>query len=523
MLNVEFDKGFQTNLLCALLSDKEFMGDTSGKLRSSDFGTPALRLVYEVADKFYRKFGDQITPEALQMEAIGAIKGTVKGYRTFVGETDYAEFADVLCAACGALANPTNRNTNYFRDPKKLKRFIRTARIMAADSRGLDADEYVDELNRIQTDTSAINAEGFQFTTPDDFAGEDADNETLYGVGLNSIDVPTGGGMALGQYGILVAPTGVGKSIGMLNFALNNALFGRHSLTLTLENPGDMVGQRLMAMMSFIDARLLKKRNAYGEWPEGMLKNYRYVGRKSFPLWRYIYIMDLSGASRHQKMKHIEPTLSVIESAIGYWKEGLVKKGVPEDRCSFVYVDWIESINRQPENVRNAGRNDSEANLLKNISRELSAIARRTNTILWTACQVKSGSEDKQTLMLKDLAHSVHVADYCDVCIGFALADAGKQKFLGGGKWANEQPELSRNINVSFIKCRDSTSRGTYRTFYQGRSLRMWDKRGDMLDAERMLDDKGIERFYGDVLASLGDDTTETTGTAETTGTKEVQ
>lgn len=510
MLNVEFDRGFQTNLLNALLSDREFMKDTSGKLRSTDFSTASLRLVYEIADKFYRKFHEPITPEALQMEAIGAAQGTVKGYKNSIGETDYEEFADVLCGACAALANPSTRNTNYFRDPKKLKRFIRTARIMAAESKGLDADEYVDELNKIQTDTSAINAEGFQFTTTDDFAGNDADQEVLYGVGLNAIDVPTGGGMSLGQYGILVAPTGVGKSIGMLNFALNNALLGRHSLTLTLENPGDMCGQRLMAMMSFIDARLLKKRNSAKSWPDGMLANYRYVGQKSFPLWNYIDIMDLSGASKHQKMRHIEPTLSVIESAIGYWKEALIKKGVPEDRCSFVYVDWIESINRQPENVRNAGRNDSEANLLKNISRELSAIARRTNTILWTACQVKSGSEDKNVLALKDIAHSVHVADYCDVCIGFALSDAGTQKFIGNtGKWANEQPELSRNINVSFMKARDSTARSTYRTFYQGRSLRMWDRRGDMEDAERLLESKGIDKFYADVLAPITTNTKE--------------
>lgn len=181
-----------------------------------------------------------------------------------------------------------------------------------------------------------------------------------------------------------------------------------------------------------------------------------------------------------------------------------MKKGVPEESCSFVYVDWIESINRQPENIRNAGRNDSEANLLKNVSRELSAIARRTNTILWTACQVTSGSEDKNVLSLKDIAHSRHVADYCDVCIGFALADAGTQKFISSsGRWANEQPELSRNINVSFMKTRDSTARNTYRTFYQGRSLKMWDRRSDMEDAEKLLDAEGIEKFYGDILSSI--------------------
>lgn len=504
MLNVEFDRGFQTNLLYSLLSDRDFLKDMVGKLRSTDFSTPALRLVYEVVDKHYRKFHDVITPEALQMEAIGAVNGTAKGYKNFVGETDYGDFADVLCGACAALANPNNRNSNYFRDPKKLNRFLLTVRLKSVESQGLSADKYVEEVDKIQTEVASVNADGFQFTTPDDFAGDDSEQEILYGVGLNAIDIPTGGGMSLGQYGILVAPTGVGKSIGMLNFAFNNAMLGRHSLTLTLENPGDMCGQRLMAMMSCIDARLLKKKSSMKSWPKEMYDRYKYVGSRSFPMWKYIDIMDMSGASKHQKMRHIEPTLSVIESAIGYWKDALMKKGVPEESCSFVYVDWIESINRQPENIRNAGRNDSEANLLKNVSRELSAIARRTNTILWTACQVTSGSEDKNVLSLKDIAHSRHVADYCDVCIGFALADAGTQKFISSsGRWANEQPELSRNINVSFMKTRDSTARNTYRTFYQGRSLKMWDRRSDMEDAEKLLDAEGIEKFYGDILSSI--------------------
>ena len=504
MLNTEFDRGFQTNLLYSLLSDREFMKDVSGKLRSTDFSSPALRLVYEAADKFYKKFHEPITQEVLQLETIGFIQGTNSNYSNFVGETDYEDFADVLCGACDAIRKGPTGNTAYFREPAKLKRFILTSRIMAADAKGLAADKYVEELDKIQTDASTINAEGFQFTTPDDFAGDDVENQILYGTGLKSIDIPIGGGMAIGQYGILVAPTGVGKSVGMLNFALNNALMGRHSLTITLENPGDMVGQRLMAMMSFMDARLLKKRNSMNTWPKDMLHNFRYVAKRSFPLWNYVDILDMSGASKHQKMRHIEPTLSVIESAISYWKEEQLKKGVPEERCSFVYVDWIESINQQWENVRNATRSDSEPNLLKRISRELSAIARRTNTIVWTACQVQSGSEEKNTLALKDIAHSRHVADYSDICIGFALKDAGTQKFISSsGRWANEQPELSRDLNVSFMKGRDNTSRCTYRTFYQGRSLRMWDSRSDMKNAEDILESEGIEKFYDDVLASI--------------------
>ena len=496
MLNVEFDRRFQTNLLNALLADEAFFKDVSGKLRSSDFGTDSIRLVFEIADRYYKKFHSMITPEILQMEAIGAVNGTNNDYSNSVSESDHADFADILVGACNSLSNPNTKNSNYFRDPKKLKRFVLTARLMAADAKGLSADAYVEEVDKIQTDAATINAEGFQFTNPDDFAEGIGESELLYGTGLSSIDIPLGGGMDMGQYGILVAPSGVGKSIGMLNFALNNALMGRHSLTLTLENPESMVVSRLNSMMSHIDARNLKKRNL-DLWPQKMLQNYKYVAKKSFPLWQNIDILDFSGASKYQKMQHIEPTLAVIESAISYWKEDMLKKGIDEDKCSFVYVDWIESINRDPRNVRNSGRNDNEASLLKNISRELSAIARRTRTILWTACQTKQGSEEKNVLTRKDIAHSSHVVDYCDVCIAFALADAGKQKFISStGRKAYEQPELSRNINVSFLKTRDSSSMNTYRTFYQGPSLRMWDKRKDMDDALNMLDEVGIEKFY---------------------------
>ena len=495
MLNVEFDRRFQTNLLYALLADKEFFKDVSGKLRSTDFGTDALRLLYEVADKYYKKFNQMITPEILQMEAIGAVNGTTDNYRNSVTEQDYSDFADVLCGACNALQNPSTANSAYFRDPKKLNRFVKTVRFMAADAKGLDADSYAEEINQIQTDVASMNADGFQFTDPTEFSEVFGESEYLYGTGLQSIDIPLGGGMDIGQYGILVAPSGVGKSIGMLNFALNNALMGRHSLTMTLENPESMVVSRLNAMMSFIDARNLKKRNL-DLWPKKMLENYKWCAKKC-PLWKNISILDFSGASKYQKMQHIEPTLDVIESSISYWKESKMKQGIPEDRCSFVYVDWIESITNDFHNVRNAQKNDNEAGLLKKISRELSALARRTRTIIWTACQVKQGSEEKNVLVRKDIAHSSHVIDYCDICIGLALKDAGKIKYMSNtGKKASEMPELSRFMNVSFLKCRDAEAINTYRTFYQGPSLRMWDKRDDMLDAMKLLDDEGIEKFY---------------------------
>lgn len=495
MINVEFDLAFQTNLLKAILADKDFMKDVSGKLRSTDFGTSPLRLIYEISDRYFRKFGDMITPEILQMEAIGSVNGTNDSYNNTVLDDEFGSFADVLVECCAALSSHDTRNTNYFRDPSKLKRFILTSRIISADSRGLTADKFVEEIDRIQSDAATVNAEGFQFTNPDDFSDTVGESEILYGTGIASIDIPLGGGMDIGQYGILVAPSGVGKSVGMLNFALNNAVLGRHSLTITLENPESMLVSRLNSMMSYIDARNLKKRNM-AQWPKDQLERYRFVARKSFPLWNKIDILDFSGASRFQKMQHIDPTLDVIESAIGYWKESKLKEGIPPERCSFVYVDWIESINMDPRNVRNAGKNDNEANLLKKISRELSAIARRTKTIIWTACQTQKGSEDKNVITKKDIAHSTHVVDYCDVCISFALAEAGKQKFLGGGRKAIEQPELSRNLNVSFIKTRDSTSTNTYRTFYQGPSLKMWDRRSDMDDALGILGSVGIEKFY---------------------------
>ena len=500
MINVEFDRRFQINLLNALLSDESFFKDVSGKLRSSDFGTDSLRLLYEVADRHYKKFNEMISPEVLQMEAIGAINGSNSDYINNVPESEHQEFADLLLGACDALTHPSTKNSNYFRDPQKLKRFILTSRVMVAQAKGLSADKYVEEIDQIQSDVATVNADGFQFSNPDDFSENIGESEILYGTGLNAIDIPLGGGMEIGQYGILVAPSGVGKSIGMLNFALNNALFGRHSLTITLENPASMVCARLNAMMSYIDARNLKKR-LRNQWPQDQLERFAYVSRKKFGLWKRLDVLDFSGASSNQQMKHIDPTLDVIESAITYWKEDKMKQGVPEDRCSFVYVDWIESINNDPKNVRNAQKSDNEAALLKKISRQLSAIARRTRTILWTAAQTKQGSEEKNVLTRKDIAHSSHIIDYCDVCIGFALADAGKQKFISStGRKALEQPELDRHMNVSFMKTRDASSMNTYRTFYQGPSLRMWDSRNDMVDAQSELENQGIENFYKMVL-----------------------
>ncbi len=486
MANFGYD--FQVKLLCAASADPQFFSYCEQNLHLSDFSDVAVRFVFEVVRDHFRRLGSMPTAATLPDEIADALDAAEGHYDTQVAVSDETAVADVLEKVAAALESGSKADTPYYKD--KLRPFLAQMRLGSIDGENMTAEEQLAAAEEINRGLRALDQppEDEIFSDAFDATPEEIPGQTIrVGTGVFGIDINTNMGIKPGQLAMLVAPSGVGKTTGMINFAISNAMRGLRSLFITLENPKEMIQDRLQSIMANIDITLFKKRRE--SWPIDARKRLAFIQQKDFPYRGFIQVADGS------KKGH---TCADIEALIVKWRERCLKSGCDAMHAPVVYVDWLEKI--LPDGVPQINRNSNSDFILKAVLEYLGEIARRNGVAIWTAQQVTRDAQDAEVLERKHIAHSSHSLDPLDVCIGLTVSKKGQ----GGLKIINivedadvrEPPKLDRTMNVSFLKTRESTPTG-YVSFYQGPSLKFWTSKDYCLRVERVSKNLDFEAMYG--------------------------
>ena len=482
-------KDFQQGLLTALLKDAEFFRMAVSNMKLSDWDMPQIRLVFEIAKRYFEEYEVMIPPDILKQEILIASDGDGK-YKTPVSQEDsaLAYLNEIYKDACVALRSPSTELTAYYR--KLLPEFCAEMRQGTINSRlDLSAQEKAAEIAKIAEETSTMGAENIKFGTVDDIIFEDDPTSTRVGTGVLGLDKRTNWGLKPGEIAVLAGGSGVGKSVTLINFAIANALKGIRSLVITLENPDQMYYQRMLSIFGHFSPSYFM-RGKPSTWPEDVRKRLEYV-LKNLPARKLIRVLDYSSKTTG---------CNDIEAAIAQWKKSVKDEVGSDESCKVVYVDYLKPIS--PRGLAGLGPNPSPDVILPAICQRFGVIAKKQNVVIWTAQQIKSESKRKEVLGQDDVAFASHIVDWLDLGIGIAFVKDELSNDDDNGLDVDDDnedltvDERGRKMMISVWKARSSDAIDLVVPLYRGPTLKMWSSQNYAEKVDAAVEAGQLEDLY---------------------------
>jgi len=238
----KYGSSFQTKVVTNLLSDSAFLQTIYDLITPEQFDTESKQwLVREIKAYFY-EYKVQPTLDALKIK-INAIKSDIlktsiidelREVMKYVEAPDLAFIKDQCLEFC--------KN-------QELKSAIMKSVDMLQSQRYEEIKRLIDNAMRAGTRRDV----GLNYVKEFDSILEQVSRDTVT-MGWNPIDEITDGGLAGGELGIVVAPSGVGKSWVLQALGANALRAGKNVIHYTLELNQAYVGLRYGAIFSGIEA-----------------------------------------------------------------------------------------------------------------------------------------------------------------------------------------------------------------------------------------------------------------------------
>lgn len=216
----QYGPDFQASLLKGLSMDPDLFAAAASVARPWDFMHVPARFAWEVLSGHFSKFGSLPGCEAFQDETAQAVDDALSGRESApeaeIDEGDLPEVGRIVDMVSEGLCSPSNRDSPYWRD--RLKEYLAAARLNEMPGDEMSAMDQVKAVERINSELSSLDAmDGASTMKGEDmgiFEESEADNRERIGTGIWGLDRRTaGGGLARGQLGIVVAPSGKGKAL----------------------------------------------------------------------------------------------------------------------------------------------------------------------------------------------------------------------------------------------------------------------------------------------------------------------
>ena len=401
-----FDVEYQKKLIALMCKDITLLMKCSKYLKKEYFETDILKWAYTTMLDYYFKYQAPITQTVFVTEMSELRKKNdprLLEYCTIVKDLFSMEVSERQFIL-DKLKEFIQRNlyiqsytesTKKYNDPSKDS-FLESVRIL---NRGID------DIKQVTFDKQncAFFFEELQERISKRYERINMGTLFKYSTGINELDEFTDGGLGRGELGIIVADSGVGKSIGLINIGATNIL-ARDANVLHFGLEG-----RLSQVEDRYEARILNH-------------NYREISRSNMPTnaqvqysrltnklvicnlldrWDYSAI-DLENIMLDLKSKHFIPDLVIVD-----------------------YGDLL------------AARESKDYNtylLQQETFRDLKTMANKYNVAMWTASQTTRPPKDRDPKMddkffytRKHLADSYAKLRIADLLITLNMTDMEKQ------------------------------------------------------------------------------------------------
>jgi replicative DNA helicase len=215
--------------------------------------------------------------------------------------------------------------------------------------------------------------------------------------GWDKIDEICKGGLGNGELGVVIAPTGAGKSMVLVHLGAQAIKAGLNVIHYTLELSHTTIGQRYDSCLTGVHLKDL------------------------FSLKEQIYekVKDIDGNVIIKEY----PTKSASTSTIRAHLDKLKQQGVPIDMIIVDYGDLLKPVN--------APRGNEKRHDLESIYEELRAIAQVCECPVWTASQTNRSGLNAELITMEAISESFNKCFVADFIFSLSRTITDKAKNRG--------------------------------------------------------------------------------------------
>lgn len=389
---------FEIVILENLIFNKPYLRRVLPFLKREYFREKQDGIIFDLIEKFVEKYK---VPPTIQSLAVELKKLTT------INESVYARCNDLL----DSLSESEQElewlvdETEEFCQTRAVEISILKSYDIISGEDKIHTKEYIPEMLK-----NAL-AVCFDASVGHDYFGDAESQYDRYSVKIERIpfnikmlNTITNGGVPNKTLNVLMAPTGVGKSLCLCHLATSYLEKGKNVLYITLEMAEEMIRER-------VDANLLNlKISDIGQI--GKSRYMSYIKNSQSKIVGNLIIKEYPTGGAHAG--HFRNLLGELK----------MKKGFVPD---VIIVDYLNICSSQ--RIK-SGVTDAGYRYVKTIAEELRALAVESNVPLWSATQTNRGGYDNTDTSMTDTSESIGLPQTVDFMLAIIetdeLRDAGQ-------------------------------------------------------------------------------------------------
>lgn len=211
---------------------------------------------------------------------------------------------------------------------------------------------------------------------------------------MEGLDNIIGGGLAGGELAILLAPTGGGKSMGLVKFASNAILDGKKAVYYSLEMKEEKIGHRFDAALNNIPLKYVT------EYVDKIRETSQYIKNKGGELF----------------IKEFPTGTATVNTLRAHLQSLQRDYGIKPDIVFVDYADIMKSTSEYSERRYN----------LTNIYESIRALAMEIDIPIWTATQANREAINSPRFDLRVISESLGKAQTADLILGIGRTEEDK-------------------------------------------------------------------------------------------------
>ena len=375
----------EATIISNLLHNEEYARKVIVFLKDEYFMDASEKVVFSEIRKFWTKYNDVPSKEALQIAV---------DEKSDISSTIYEE-VEALIKSLGM----TDNNAHWLLD--ETEKFCKDKAVYNAIMESIEIidgkhkKKKNDGIPDLLSDALAVS---FDTHIGHDFLEDSDDRYDFYHsreeripFDIEYLNKITKGGVTRKSLNIIMAGTGVGKTIGMCHMAAANLSLGKNVLYITMEMAEERIGERIDANLLDIELNRLKD------------------------LTKVMYDRKMEQLKQKVKGKIIIKEFPTSQAHTGHFRHLLNELSLKKDfKPDIIYVDYLNICASQ----RLTGSNSVNSyTYVKAIAEELRGLAVEFNLPIWSATQTTRGGFSSSDVGLEDTSESFGLPTTADLFI----------------------------------------------------------------------------------------------------------